>query len=269
MVLIFDLDGVVYLGDTPIPGAVESLNALAAAGHALFYITNNSTRSRQNYADKLSSMGIPTSAERVMTSAYATALYLQSIGAAGKTVYVVGESGLRTEMRLVGLRVIAEDDPSRADYVVAGLDRELTFAKLRRAHEEITRKGATFIATNRDATFPMETGEIPGGGAIVAPIEVSAGIRGFTIGKPEPHTWRRILDLAGARPDQALMIGDRPETDIMGARKIGIHTALVLTGVARREDLPGLPEEQRPDHVLQDLTELPELAARLGADGRA
>jgi phosphoglycolate/pyridoxal phosphate phosphatase family enzyme len=263
LVLVFDLDGVVYLGDTPIPGAVDSLTALSAAGHSLFYLTNNSTRSRRNYADKLTAMGIATGPEQVMTSAYATGLYLESIGAAGKSVYVVGESGLRTEMENAGLRVIRDEDPAPADYVVAGLDRELTFAKLRRAHAEITRNGATFIATNRDATYPMESGEIPGGGAIVAPIEVSAGVHGFTIGKPEPHTWLRILALAGAKPHQALMIGDRPETDIMGAKKIGLHTALVLTGVTTREQVPHLPEEQRPDHVLRDLTELPAVAARL------
>lgn len=268
MVLIFDLDGVVYLGDTPIPGAIEALNALRDAGHSLFYITNNSTRSRRNYADKLSGMGIATSPEQVMTSAYATALYLQSINAAGKSVYVVGESGLRAEMGAVGLRVIEDDDPSPADFVVAGLDRELTFAKLRRAHAEITRNGAAFIATNRDATYPLESGEIPGGGAIVAPIEVSAGVRGFTIGKPEPHTWQRILALAGADPGQALMVGDRPETDIMGAKRIGLHTALVLTGVTRAEEVSQLPGEQQPDHVLQDLTELPALAEKLAANGR-
>jgi len=263
VVIIFDLDGVVYLGNTPIPGAIESLNTLAEAEHALYFITNNSTRSRQNYADKLTAMGLPTSPEQVMTSAYATALYLQALGAEGKNVYVVGEVGLREEMAAVGMRVLGEEDPGPADYVVAGLDRDLTYAKLRRAHEEITRHGATFVATNRDATYPMETGEIPGGGAIVAPIEVSTGVRGATIGKPEPHTWLRILDLAGVGPSGALMIGDRSETDIQGAKEIGLHTALVLTGVTRAEDVAGLPDPQLPDHVLQDLTALPELVGRL------
>jgi 4-nitrophenyl phosphatase len=263
LVLIFDLDGVVYLGDTPIPGAVDAVNLLVREGCRPYYLTNNSTRSRRDYAEKLSAMGIPTPPEQVMTSAYATGLYLRSIGAEGKSVYVVGERGLHEEMAGAGLRVVLDEDPARADFVVAGLDRTLTFAKLRRAFEEIRRNGATFVATNRDATYPMETGEIPGGGSIVAPIEVSTGVRGVTIGKPEPHTWLRILDLAGVTPQQAIMIGDRPETDIMGAKAIGIHTALVLTGVTQAEDLPGLPEEQRPGHVLRDLTELPRLVASL------
>ena len=111
----------------------------------------------------------------------------------------------------------------------------------------------------------METGEIPGGGAMVAPIEVSTGVRGLTIGKPEPHTWQRILALAGAAPRQALMVGDRPETDILGAKRLGIHTALVLTGVTSREEAERLPEDQRPDHILRDLTELPALVTRLSA----
>lgn len=263
MVLIFDLDGVVYLGNTPIPGAIETLNALAEAGHSLYFLTNNSTRNRQDYVDKLARMGFATTAEHVMTSAYATGLYLKGLGVEGKSVFVVGEQGLAEEMAAIGLRVLSLDDDSPADFVVAGLDRGFTYAKLRRAHYEIAVNGATFVATNRDATYPMETGEIPGGGAIVAPIEVSTGVKGTTIGKPEPGTWLQILALAGAEPSQGLMVGDRPETDIMGARAVGLHTALVLTGVTSAEEVPALPEAQKPAHVIRDLTELPALVAAL------
>jgi len=263
VVLIFDLDGVVYLGNTPISGAIDSLNRLAAEGHSLYFLTNNSTRARQDYVVKLAEMGYRTDAEHVMTSAFATGLYLSGRGAAGKSVFVVGERGLCEEMTAVGLRVLSLEDAEPADYVVAGLDRGLTYAKLQRAHHEIVVNGATFVATNRDATYPMETGEIPGGGAIVAPIEYSTGVRGATIGKPEPGTWLGILKLAGATPAEAIMIGDRPETDIMGAKAIGLHTALVLTGVTQASQIGGLPEEQAPDHVILDLTELSALAASL------
>jgi len=263
LVLIFDLDGVVYLGTTPIPGAIEALNELARSGHQLFFLTNNSTQSRQTYADRLSGMGYPAAPDQVMTSAYATGLYLRSQGAAGKRVYVVGESGLRQEMELAGLRVVDLDDPTPADYVVAGLDRQLTFAKLQRAHHEISVHGATFVATNRDATYPTESGEIPGGGAIVAPIEVSTGVRGVTIGKPEPGTWLEILDLAGVGPEDAIMVGDRSETDIMGAKAVGLHTVLTLSGVTTPAMVDALPEEQRAEYVIADLTELPSLVERL------
>src|SRR5439155_25022967 len=128
--------------------------------------------------------------------------------------------------------VLRDEHTEPAAYVVAGLDRTLTYEKLRRAFYEIRTNGARFVATNRDATYPQEDGEIPGGGAIVAPIEYAAGVRGVTIGKPEPGTWQLILDLEGAAPDQAVMVGDRPETDIMGAKAVGLHTVLTLTGVA-------------------------------------
>lgn len=263
MVLIFDLDGVVYLGNTPIPGAIETLNRLQAEGHALYFLTNNSTARRRDYVERLARMGYRTDEAHVMTSAYATGLYLRSLGAEGKSVFVVGESGLAAEMEAAGLRVLALEEDGPADFVVAGLDRQLTYAKLLRAHREIAENGASFVATNRDATYPLETGPIPGGGAIVAPIECSTGVTAVTIGKPEPGCWRLILDVAGVAPSGAIMVGDRPETDIMGAKAVGLHTALVLTGVTAEAQIPTLPAEQAPDHVLPDLTGLPELVRRL------
>ena len=263
MVLIFDLDGVVYLGNTPIPGAIESLNRLQTDGHRLFFLTNNSTARRQDYVDRLGRMGFRTDEAHVMTSAYATGLYLQSIGAAGKSVFVVGEEGLASEMEMAGLRVVPLESEEHADFVVAGLDRQLTYAKLLRAHREVVENGATFVATNRDATYPMETGTIPGGGAIVTPIECSTGVQAVTIGKPEPGCWLRILEVAAVSPGQTIMVGDRPETDIMGARAVGLHTVLVLTGVTAADEVPTLPEAQKPEFVLPDLMQLPELAARL------
>lgn len=263
MVLIFDLDGVVNIGDRPIPGAVETLNALQEAGHRLFFLTNNSTRSREHYVEKLARLGHPTSAEHIVTSAFATGLYMKSIDAAGKRVYVVGEHGLEAELKAAGLEVVALEDPTPVDFVVAGLDRQFHYGKLRRAHYEITRNGATFIVTNRDATYPSEEGQIPGGGSIVAPIEVASGVRGITIGKPEPGVWQRILEFAGVAPAEALMTGDRADTDIQGAKAVGLHTVLVLTGVTTAERVPQLPEAMQPEFVLPDLTSLPSVIAQL------
>ncbi len=263
LVIIFDLDGVIYLGETPIPGAIEGLKELEADGHDLAYLTNNSTRSRSDYAARLTRMGKPTRAAEVMTSAYASALYLRDTGAVGQRVFVIGESGLREELREAGLIVIGEDDPAPVSFVVVGLDRELTYAAIRRAFVEITENGAVFIATNRDATYPMERGEIPGGGAIVAPIEYSTGTAAITIGKPEPHTWRRILEQTGCSPAEAVMVGDRPETDIRGARDIGIRTVLVLTGVTSRAGLSAIPAQHRPDHVLDRVADLPHFVRTL------
>ena len=258
MLFVFDLDGVVYRGETAVPGAVPTLHALAARGDSLWFLTNNSTRSRADYAAKLTRLGIPARPEQVMTSAFATGLHLRGMGAEGKSVYVVGERGLAEEMRLAGMRVLPDEDgASSADFVVVGLDREATYARFRRAHALI-RAGARFIATNRDPTFPMEGGvEIPGGGSMVAFLETSAGPAELTIGKPEPFTWQHILRIAGVPPEQSVMVGDRADTDVLGARRVGMRTALVLTGVTQPEDLPGLPEEQRPDVVMRSLEELP------------
>jgi len=262
LVLVFDLDGVIYLGSTAIPGAIAGLNALRHSGHSLFFLTNNSTRKREHYADLLTSLGAPSTPSQIITSAYAAGLYLAGAGAAGKRVYVVGEHGLRDELNRVGMAVAEDADLDPVDYVVAGLNRKLTYDHLARAHLEIGR-GAQFIATNRDRTYPTETGEIPGGGAIVAPIEASTGVTGITIGKPEPLCWRIILREAGCRADEAMMIGDRPETDIQGARAVGLGTTLVLSGVTSASDLPGLPPEQQPDHVLAGVSELPDLLEKL------
>ncbi len=262
MVIVFDLDGVVYLGDTPIPGAVEALNGLAAQGHSLWFLTNNSTRSRRDYAEKLSRMGIPTTPEQVMTSSYATALYLKEQGAAGKTVYVVGERGIGEEMTNAGLRVLPDETEGPADYVVVGLDRNLTYDRMARAHEKI-RQGARFVATNRDATYPMEVGEIPGGGAMVVFLEYSTRVTPVTIGKPEVGMWERILAVSGVQPSEALMIGDRPETDIMGAKRVGLRTALVLSGVTPAEAVATLPDEQQSDFVISSVVELHRVVEQL------
>ncbi len=263
MVLIFDLDGVIYLGDSPIPGALAALRELESAGHRLFFITNNSTRNRRTYAERLTRMGYPAAPEQVMTSAYATALHLAAEGCAGQRALVVGEQGLVEELTQVGIEVAAYEDSQPVDLVVVGLDRELTYAKLLRAHLEISKNGARFVATNRDATYPLEHGEIPGGGAIVAPIECSTGVRPVTIGKPEPHTWRRILEQAGASPGETMMVGDRSETDILGAKQIGLRTALVLSGVTSPEMAAALPKELQAEFVLASVADLPELVQRL------
>jgi phosphoglycolate/pyridoxal phosphate phosphatase family enzyme len=259
VLFVFDLDGVVYRGKVPVPGAAEALHQLEADRHLVFFLTNNATASRADYAARLGGMGIPATAERIMTSAYATGRYLQEQGAEGKAVYLVGERGLTEEMNLAGMRVLPEEGEEQADYVIVALDRQFTYAKLRRAQAHL-QGGARFIATNRDRTLPLEGGlEIPGGGSMVAALEACARPPEITIGKPEPYTWLEILSLAGSPPSQSAMVGDRAETDIFGAKRVGMQTVLVLTGATRAEDVPRLPPEQQPDHVLDSIAELPAL----------
>jgi phosphoglycolate/pyridoxal phosphate phosphatase family enzyme len=263
LILIFDLDGVIYRGDTAVPGAIPTLHHLTSAGHRLFFLTNNSTRSRRDYADKITGMGFPARPEQVMTSAYATGLYLHREGAAGKRVVLIGEHGLAEEMTLAGLIVVPPESDERADYVVVGLDRFLTFARLQRAFEEV-RAGARFIATNKDPTYPMEEGrEIPGGGSMVAALEYATGVTPLAIGKPEPYTLEEILRLASGGPEEAIMVGDRLDTDIRVGRRMGLTTVLPLTGVTTPAVLEATAPDERPDYVIETLEELPGIVGRL------
>jgi 4-nitrophenyl phosphatase len=266
--IVFDLDGVVYRGETALPAAVATLNHLAAEGHSLFYLTNNATRSRDDYASKLRRLGVSCDPAQIMTSAYATALYLAGEGAAGRSAFVVGEQGLVGELEAVGVHVIPLDSEQRADYVVVGLDKGFTYPKLARAYREIV-AGASFIATNRDPTYPLEEGvEIPGGGSIVASIACATGITPLTIGKPEPFALERILALSGARAAEAVMVGDRLDTDIRVGRRVGLLTVLTLTGVTSREQAERATSEERPDFTIESLEELPAILESQMLDAR-
>lgn len=260
-VYVFDLDGVMYLGDTPIPYAAEAVSRLLAAGHQVFYLTNNSGRTRADYRGKLAEVnGLDVPESSIFTSAYATALYLKQLGAEGHCAFVIGEPGLSAELAAsCGLRCITVPDTADIDdidYVIIGIDRQFTYDKLRFAHAAITRGHALFIATNRDATFPMENGEIPGGGSLVAALATATGREPITIGKPETHAYEAILRAANVTAPESVMIGDRLDTDIAVGRRSGAKTVLVLTGVTDLESASAAPPEWRPDMIIGDLREL-------------
>ncbi len=260
-VYVFDLDGVMYLGDTAIPYAAEAVTRLRQAGKQVYFLTNNSGRTRADYCKKLDDVnGLDVPETAIFTSAYATALYLKQRGAEGQTVFVIGEPGLGRELAESGglIPITQPDscDPSDIDYVVVGIDRQFTYDKLRFAHAAITRGRAQFIATNRDATFPMETGEIPGGGSLVAALATATGREPVTIGKPETHAYEAILSAAKVTAPASVMIGDRLDTDIAVGRLAGAHTVLVLTGVTSPEQAASAPPEWRPELIIGDLREL-------------
>jgi len=254
-ILIFDLDGVVYRGAQPVPTAVESINRLGLLGHRIYYLTNNSSQTRESYRQKLADLGICTDVEHIMTSAYATALVLKAERPEGAWVYVVGQEGIRQELTDSGFRLT---DPKRgdpADYVVVGIDRQFTYRKLTYAQHAIL-KGACFIATNTDATFPAENTLMPGAGTIVAAIETATSVAPRVIGKPETTTIALILKACQGRPEEAVMIGDRLDTDVLVGRKAGLKTVLVMTGVTSWEELRSAPPEMQPDVVLERLDQL-------------
>lgn len=256
---IFDLDGVIYLGETPLPDAPSTISALLRAGKKVYYLTNNSGRTRTDYQAKLARMGISAELDTIFTSAYATALYLKGRGAAGKTAFVVGESGIVSELKDVDIKPIATPHVvpyTQIDYVIVGIDRQFTYEKLRFAHAAIARGRAEYIATNLDATFPMEDGEIPGGGSIAASITTATAREPFVIGKPKPYALQAILDSAGAGLDEAVMVGDRLDTDIAAGNNLGVATALVLTGVTSEAQANQAPDAWKPRCIIGHLGEI-------------
>ena len=253
---VFDLDGVIYRGDEPQPHASETVRELKRRGRTVFFLTNNSTRSREDYRTRLERMDIPAELGDIMTSAYATALYLRERGAIGQRVYIVGEEGLAHELKAVGMEVVRDGSLGDIDYVVAGMDRQFSYDKLLEAQRAIL-AGAKFIATNRDATYPVEhRGIVPGGGAIVSAIETASGIEPLVIGKPQTYAVEKVLELSGSRPEDSVIVGDRLETDILLGKRLGMHTALVLTGISDRQAAAAAPPEMKPDRIVSDLIEL-------------
>ncbi|MFQ6057849.1 MAG: HAD-IIA family hydrolase [Anaerolineae bacterium] len=246
---IIDMDGVLYRGDRPLAGAREFIQVLQAGETPFLLLTNNSTRTPAQYVAKLQRMGIHVDEEVILTSAQATAMYLERVAPPGARVYVIGEEGLQSEIARRGFAMAEED----VAFVVVGMDTRLTYDKLRIATLAI-RHGAKFIGTNPDRTFPAEEGIVPGCGAILAAVEVATDVKPLVIGKPQ----RAIFDLALARMGTdrgaTAVLGDRLETDILGGQEAGLMTILVLSGVTTRRDLERSPVA--PDLVFEDIEHL-------------
>lgn len=222
---ILDLDGTLYRGTTVIPGAVESVQRLSDVV-TIRYLTNNSTASPAQVTGKLLGMGFPVEEDMIVTSAMGAAWRLQ--GAISRA-YVFGEHGLIEALTGVGIEVVERN----AEAVVVGLCRTATYDDISTCQREI-RQGARFVATNRDATYPVEGGEvIPGAGVLVAAVATACASEPEVIGKPEPYLVEEILRRTGFAPHEAVMVGDRPDTDLEAARRAGVTGVLVLSGVCR------------------------------------
>jgi len=248
---LLDLDGVVYRGNTPLPGAMEFVAELQARHVPFLFITNNSTRTPAQYVDKLSRMGLCVDEDRILTSALATAGYLADMAPRGTPIYVIGEAGLRQALREQGF--VLTENHALARYVVVGHDTSLTWRKLAEATLAI-RRGVPFIATNPDRTLPTEEGEVPGTGAILAALEAASGVSPLVIGKPETAIFQQALTRLGVRPEHVAVIGDRLETDILGGRRAGLRTIGLLSGVTTAEAFARA--NPAPDWVFEDLAAL-------------
>ena len=247
---ILDMDGVIYRGNTALPGAAAFLAGLRAANIPFLFLTNNATTPPRLVAQRLVGMGIPASVSEVLTSSEATAAVLAA-EMPGCQVLVVGEAGIREALTEVGLHVTG--DYHQADVVVVGMDRDCTYAKLRDAALAI-RRGAPFIATNTDRTLPTEIGFIPGAGALVGALQIATDVTPRVIGKPSREIFAFALGRLGTPAGATAAVGDRPETDIVGGQGAGLRTVAVLTGAGTRSEFSAL--NPPPDWVFRDLEEL-------------
>jgi NagD protein len=254
--LLLDMDGVLFHGDQALSGAAEMLAAVATAPH--LFVTNNPTRPPQEVADHFAFVGLPRpDPGRILTSAQATADWLARTKP-GFRFFAVGSDGLHRELERVGT-----PDAKEADFVVVGEGPGLDYEQLTIGINLVCRHGARLVATNPDSTVDaVRDGQhliLPGGGALVAPFAAATGVTPTVIGKPEPLLYKMAIQRLGCTAEDCLMVGDRPDTDIAGAARLGMWTALVRSG----RFAPGAPWPDglpRPD---LDLPDLPALIAAL------
>jgi glycerol 3-phosphatase-2 len=257
-VVLADLDGVVYAGPGALPHAVDSLNR-ARGGRSLAYITNNAARTDASVAAHLSQLGLPTAASDVVTSPQAAMRLLAGRIAEGSTVLVVGGEGLVSEVVKAGFIVTRSADDAPAA-VVQGFAPEVGWTQLAEAAFALKvpeeEGGIPWIATNTDWTIPQARGIAPGNGTLVSAVHTAIGRLATVAGKPEVPIFEEAVARFGAR--HPLFLGDRLDTDILGANRAGIASALVLTGIDRPKHVLAAPAGSQPTFILGDLRELHE-----------
>jgi 4-nitrophenyl phosphatase/NagD protein len=244
---IFDMDGTIYLGSRLLPGAADLLDYLQKQAVPYYFLTNNSSKSKLDYVEKLAAFNLPVTPDQIFTSGEATAIYLQR-EKPGARLFVVGTPSLEAELRRYGFNLV-QDNP---DTVVLGFDTTLTYEKIWKLCDFV-RDGYPYIATHPDINCPTESGFMPDIGAIMALVVSSTGREAdLVIGKPNPPIIQAILEKTGLPPAQLAMVGDRLYTDI-ALGKAGISTILVLSGETKRQDILDAPVQ--PDFVFKNLAE--------------
>jgi 4-nitrophenyl phosphatase len=260
----FDMDGVIYVGSRPLPGVQELLDYLDASGRRWMLVTNNAALTSAQFSDKVAAMGLRVPPERILGSAEATASWLRRQVEKGwpeGAVIVNGQDGLRNALTAAGFTLTT--DPFSAEYAVSGANFGLTYSDLADVSLAI-RNGARFIGTNSDRTYPTERGQVPGAGSILALFTAATDKEPIVIGKPNAPMFEEAMRRLGVTPEATLMVGDRYETDIVGALTLGMTTVGVLTGIDTRATFA---TQSAPPHFILD--GLPELLARFRqADGQ-
>ncbi|NHZ71051.1 MAG: HAD-IIA family hydrolase [Proteobacteria bacterium] len=251
--IVFDLDGVVYVGSAGVPGAADAMRSLERSGWHLVFATNNSTRAPVAVADHIEDRtGFRSHGATIVTSAMAAATWVAS---GNTSAFVVGEDALRGALIDAGIDVVTHGTP---DAVVVGLDRDINYETIAVA-SSMVRNGSTFVATNTDATFPTMEGPVPGAGSIIAAIATASGREPIACGKPLAP----MIDLIRQRirGETVWVVGDRPETDIAMAAKVGWKSILVHTGITESNDV--VPDSFAPDHRAASITDVPRLVTEV------
>jgi 4-nitrophenyl phosphatase len=259
---LIDTDGVILKGEKIIEGTQKALSLLKDSGAKIMIATNNSTRSRKQLLNFFKKHGIDLKIENILTSGYCAAQYILSKNY--KEIYVIGEKGLFEEIRNTGVKIIDENS-EKCDAVIIGMDKKINYKKLVTAHKLI-KNGADFIATNADATLPLENGDVPGAGALISFLETSTKVKPIILGKPNLYFLEIALSLANESKEKCGIIGDRPETDILMARKAGCLGILVLSGVSTSKRIEDYPEECRPHLIYSNLLEFAEYYSKKDFD---
>lgn len=245
--LIIDMDGVLYRGDEPLPDLHDFFAFMRRRPIPFILATNNSTRTQQQYAEKMARLGVQVFPEEVLTSGLTVARVLAHEYPAGTRVHVFGMHSLKQAIADQGFELVDEE----AEVVVASLDRDITYEKCKRASRLIL-NGARFIATNLDPNVPTEEGLLPGTGSMIALLETATGVKPTATGKPEPAMFNIAMEQIGAKPETTAMIGDRLDTDILGAQRAGLTSICVLSGSASRPEA----EAFGPDFIFENIAEL-------------
>jgi len=248
--VIFDLDGTLYRGMKAISGASECIRQLRAKGVCVFFLSNTGTNKREEIAAKLCALGIDAKADEIYSSAYGAARYIVEKHGKGSGFYAVAEKSMIEELESFGL-VYDENKPKA---VVVSLDRTVTYEKIAKAYLLI-KKGAEFIATNKDPDYPVEDGTLPGAGAIVGAVEASVRQRPVLIGKPTTRLISWLLKDNCLKKKDVVLVGDSLLTDISLAKKIGIKSVLVLSGIATKEEK--MFKTVKPDFIIESVKDLP------------
>ncbi|RXN02093.1 Phosphoglycolate phosphatase [Acipenser ruthenus] len=262
---LFDCDGVIWRGEQAIPGAPEVTNLLKKNGKRVFFVTNNSTKTREMYAEKMAKLGFLAKTEEVFGTAYCSAVYLKNIAKLDGKVYIIGGNALSKELQKVGIQTVgAGPDPvfgGQSDWadvpldpevkaVVVGFDEHFSYMKLSKALKYLDNPDCLFVGTNTDSRLPLEGGRaVPGTGCLVRAVETAAQRKAQIIGKPSHFMFDCVVSEYGIDPARTVMVGDRLDTDILLGFNCGLKTVLTLTGVSNLDEATAYQESQCPERT--------------------